>query len=104
MPNTQTHVIAPDFMKTLREKLTNSEQYTDEQLNRAAWFMVAAPMQVAGQLGAADASSAAVYTTTNLYAASIMAEFIDAGCINIEAVDKYMDRFFEDDGDADKDS
>jgi len=84
-----SRVLTDEFLGILKSKL-HANPYTDEQLHRAAFFMVAPVMYNAGEIGAADVTTAAILTTANLYGAALLADFINAGCISVTAIDRFM--------------
>src|SRR6187551_2244348 len=84
-------VLTDEFLGILKSKL-HANPYTDEQLHRAAFFMVAPVLYDAGEIGAADVSTAAILTTANLYAASVLADFINAGCVSVSAIYRFMEQ------------
>lgn len=82
-------VLQPEFLDRLKSQLT-ANPYTDEQLNNVAFFYITPTMTMAGEIGAGDSSPAAILTLCNLFAGGNLADFINAGCISVSAVDRYM--------------
>lgn len=82
-------VLQDEFLQRLKSQLTVNP-YTDAQLNNAAFFFVAPTMTMAAEIGAGDASGAAILTLCNLFAGGNLSDFINAGCISVSAIDRYM--------------
>lgn len=82
-------VLTADSLEILKSGLTVNP-YTDQQLHYAAMWYVAPSLSLAEQLGAADASSVALFTTANLFARTIMAEYMNKGLLPITAIERYM--------------
>ena len=91
MPDASGRVLTEEFRHIVKSKL-HADVYTDEQLDRAAFFMVAPVLYNAGEIGAADVTTASILTTANLYAGALLAMFINAGCINVSAIDRFMEK------------
>lgn len=91
MAEGSSRVLTAEFMERLKSKL-NANPYTDEQLHRAAFFMVAPILYTAGEIRAADVSTVSIMTTANLFAGALLADFINTGCISVSAIDRFMER------------
>src|SRR5690349_16480092 len=83
-------ILDGEFLARFKDQLAGPDIYTDVQLNRVAFFMSAPALTVAGEIGAADSSRAAVMVTANLLASGVLADFVNKGCISISAIDRYM--------------
>jgi len=90
-PIREQPILIPESLEILKGKMTVNP-YTDKQLNRTAMFFVAPTLSLASELGAADDSPTATFTTANLFARTIMADFINSGLIAVSAIDRYLDR------------
>lgn len=83
-------ILESEFLERLKGQLNAPNAYTDVQLNRAAFFLTAPSLTVAGEIGAADPSKQAVVVTANLLASGVLADFINKGCLSVSAIDRYM--------------
>lgn len=91
MTEASSRVLTPEFLERLKSRL-HANPYTDEQLHRAAFFSVAPVLYTAGEIKAADVSTVSIMTTANLFAGALMADFINAGCISVSAIDRFMEK------------
>lgn len=82
-------ILTDDSLEMLKAKM-NVNPYTDEQLNKAAMWYTSPTMYLASQLGAADGSQLAIFTTANLFARTVMAEYVNKGLLSISAIERYM--------------
>lgn len=94
-------VLTQDFLQRVKDQL-NANPYTDEQLHRAAFFLVAPPLVTAAEIGAADPSNAALLVVANLYAGGVMADYINSGCISVSAIDRFMTKLGEENESSDR--
>lgn len=100
---TEQPVLTQDFLERVKDQL-NINPYTDEQLHRAAFFLVAPPLVTAAEINAADSSNAALLVVANLYAGGVMADYINNGCISVSAIDRYMTKLGEENVSTDSDT
>lgn len=96
-PSIAHQILTPDFLGRLKDGL-EAKVYTDEQLNRAAYFWTVVVMTVAAEIGAADGTNKAIMVTANLLAGGFLAEYINAGLISVTAIDRYVTRVEGQDG------
>lgn len=69
----------------------NAKVYTEKQLHQAAVWYVAPSLTLGSQLGVSDMSRIAVMTTANLFARTVMADFINKGLMSVTAIGRFMD-------------
>lgn len=83
-------ILLPESLDILKNNL-HAKVYTDKQLHRAASFMTAGTLALGAHVGAASEKPEDLFVVANLFARTVMADFINKGCISISAIDRFMD-------------
>lgn len=86
-------LLAPEILETIRERLGN--EYTDQQIAKAAYLLGTSPMLAGAFLGFADDHPRALVVTTNLFAAATFLELAVLGLLDIEKLAAYSDTLIE---------
>jgi hypothetical protein len=85
----ESPVLIPESLEILKSKLS-MPGYTDKQLNRAAMFLTAPVLSLGYAMGVADETPLAIMSTANLVARTVLADFINKGCLSVTAIDRYL--------------
>ncbi len=86
-------ILIPESLEIFREKLNHGgKPYTDNQLQRAAMFATSPVLSIGAAMGVANEDPVSIFSTANLMARTVLADFINAGCLSVSAIDRYLDK------------
>jgi hypothetical protein len=90
LTNTTGTYMPDQFMKTMREKIVNDDQYTNDQLANTAYLLSTAGLVAGATLGAAAADELTTCVVASLFAASTFPELVNTGIVNVAKAHEFV--------------